>query len=48
MTEEDVIFIRTSTLPTKELAKRFNVHRDYLNLVKNNKRWKHLNIAGKP
>ena len=44
LTEEDVIYIRNSypIISKRELAKKYGVNKDYLWLVINKKRWKHI------
>lgn len=40
--ESDVLFIRSSKLPKKELAVLFNISRNYINAIMNGRSWKHL------
>lgn len=48
-TDEDVIFIRTSTLSRKDLASMFSVHVGTISCIRSGKEWKHVEaIAPKP
>ena len=42
LTEEHVREIRASPLSGRILGLKYNVHKDYINLIKNRKRWQHL------
>lgn len=42
LTELQVLEIRSSNLTRKELAAKYGIHRDYISLIINRKRWKHI------
>jgi len=42
LTEAQVREIRNSSLSNRELGLKFNIHKDYVSLIKNRKRWQHL------